>query len=140
MEKLIVPGLLESLSQIAAYIMKAANQCGLDKKSAYKLRLAVDEIATNIIIHGYQEAGRSGDITVEAAINEAQLTVTIEDTGEPYDPTHHHLPSESDLSTSLEDRPVGGLGIYLVLEGVDEFQYQHDGDRNRNIFTMYTNQ
>ncbi|MGA1621422.1 MAG: ATP-binding protein [Synechocystis sp.] len=138
MEKLIVPGLLDSLSQIAAYVMGAANQCGLDKKSTYKLRLAVDEIATNIILHGYQEAGRSGDIAVEADISDAKLVIVIEDTGEPYDPTEHHLPSESDLATTLDEREAGGLGIYLVLEGVDEFKYQHDGDHNRNIFTMYT--
>ncbi|MEB3160167.1 MAG: ATP-binding protein [Synechocystis sp.] len=139
MEKLIVPGLLDSLSQISAYVMKAANQCSLDKKSVYKLRLAVDEIATNIILHGYQEAGRSGDITVKADVNESKLVIVVEDTGEPYDPTQHHLPSANDLSASLDERNAGGLGIYLVLEGVDEFAYQHDGDHNRNIFTMYTN-
>lgn len=138
MEKLIVPGLLDSLSQIAAYVTGAAKGCGLDKKSTYKLRLAVDEIATNIIVHGYQEAGRSGEISVEATVEETKLIIAIEDTGVAYDPTQHHLPSENELSSSLDERAMGGLGIYLVLEGVDEFSYQRNGDRNRNIFTMYT--
>jgi anti-sigma regulatory factor (Ser/Thr protein kinase) len=136
MEKLIVLGILDSLSQIATYVTSAAKDYGLDKKSTYKLRLAVDEIATNIIIHGYQEAGKSGEIVVEAIGENNRLTITIEDTGIAYDPTQHLLPSERELSCSLDERAVGGLGIYLVLEGVDEFSYQRDGDRNRNIFTM----
>ena len=58
MESLTVSGTLDSLKTIAAYVLSAAENAGLEKKPAYKLRLAVDEIATNIIVHGYEEAGR----------------------------------------------------------------------------------
>jgi serine/threonine-protein kinase RsbW len=62
MESLTVPGTLDSLKAIANYVMAAAEKAGLEKKEAYKLRLAIDEIASNIIIHGYEEADRSGNI------------------------------------------------------------------------------
>ena len=59
-EAITVPGTIESLDAIAKYIISVAAAAGLDKKASYKLRLAIDEIATNIIIHGYHEAGKEG--------------------------------------------------------------------------------
>ncbi|BFM38843.1 ATP-binding protein [Synechocystis sp. LKSZ1] len=136
MERLTVPGTLTSLREIANYVMTAASQAGLDKKAAYKLRLAVDEVATNIILHGYQEAGLEGDLSIEAGLDPKKLTLVIEDQALPYDPTQHQLPSEQDLTQSLNERTEGGLGIYLVLEGVDKFLYERSGNLNRNIFIM----
>ncbi len=134
MESLHVPGTLDSLSAIAQYIMKAAQEAGLEKKAAYKLRLGVDEIATNIVTHGYEESGREGSITCCAKISPETLTVTLEDTGIPYDPTTR--PELEILDTPLEERPMGGLGVYLALDGVDEFKYERSGDYNRNIFIV----
>lgn len=134
MEPLIVSGILDSLSTIAQYVLKASTAAGLDRKTAYKLRLAVDEIATNIINHGYEEAGIKGDIEIQAHIDDRTLKISIEDTGIPYDPTQK-LP-QTHLDRALEDRPIGGLGIYLALQGVDEFTYERTCDRNRNIFII----
>lgn len=136
MEPLTIPGTLESLGAIAQYVIQAAQTAGLEKKVAYKLRLGVDEIATNIITHGYQEAGLSGDIVCQAEIDPQQLTLTLEDWGTPYDPTQRPEPEIADIP--LEDRPMGGLGVYLALEGVDEFKYERVDDRNRNIFIIFT--
>jgi len=57
MDSMVVPGVLDSLSAIGRYVLGAAWAAGLDKRAAYRLRLAVDEIATNAVLHGYQEAG-----------------------------------------------------------------------------------
>lgn len=136
MESLKVPGKLESLSAIAQYVMSAASSAGLDKKASYKLRLAVDEIATNIITHGYKESGREGDVEMQAKIDEKSLTIWIEDTGVAYDSTQKETVAEEMLNRSLEDRPIGGLGVYLAIDGVDQFLYERVGDRNRNIFVV----
>ncbi|HXV96967.1 MAG TPA: ATP-binding protein, partial [Anaerolineae bacterium] len=64
MEALTVPGTLDSLSVIGKYVLTAAATAGLDKKVSYRLRLAVDEIATNIITHGYDEANLEGVIKI----------------------------------------------------------------------------
>jgi anti-sigma regulatory factor (Ser/Thr protein kinase) len=137
MNNLCVPGTLDSLSTIAAFVMKIADEVGLEKKAAYKLRLAVDEITTNTILHGYQEAGLQGNLEFSAQWDASSLTLMVEDTGVDYNPTQHHLPTSDDLSQPLMEREAGGLGIYLVLNGVDEFHYERVGDRNRNIFIMY---
>ena len=52
MDELRVTATLEVLSSIGAFVMKAAENAGLDRRAAYRLRLAVDEMATNIIVHG----------------------------------------------------------------------------------------
>jgi serine/threonine-protein kinase RsbW len=136
METLTVPGNLESLSIIAAYVLDLAQSAGLEKKPAYKLRLAVDELVTNIIIHGYQEKGLDGEIELAAQWDESSLTLRIKDTGYAYDPTQHDLPREAELAQALIQRPHGGLGIYLALDGVDEWRYERIDDQNCNTLTI----
>ena len=134
MDPISVPGTLDSLPAIGRYVVAAAKEAGLDKTASYRLRLAVDELATNSIVHGYEEQGLSGDLDVRADITDQTLTITIEDTGPAYDPRSTAPPDT--LDTALEDRPIGGLGVYLTLRGVDQFLYERDDNRNRNIFVV----
>ena len=134
MEALTVAGTLDSLEAISQYVMTAAAAAGLDKKASYNLCLAVDEIATNIIVYGYQEAGREGILNLQALLDEQSLTISIEDTGIPFDPSSKASPD--DLELPLEQREPGGLGVYLAIQGVDKFLYERVGGRNRNIFVV----
>jgi serine/threonine-protein kinase RsbW len=137
MEALTVPGTLDSLKSIADYVMSVAEQAGLEKKEAYKLRLAIDEVATNIILHGYEEAGLTGSIDLTSTLSDRAVTITLEDSATPFDPLQHTQPDENDLQQSLEDRPIGGLGVFLAIDGVDDFAYEFINNRNRNHFTLY---
>jgi serine/threonine-protein kinase RsbW len=134
-EPLTVPGNLDSLSTIAHYVIAAANLANLDKKSTYQLRLAVDEIATNIIIHGYEESGLSGILVLSVQLDDRTLTLCIEDTGAPYDCTLAAKPEQLEIPIDL--RPIGGLGVYLATQGVDQFTYERVGARNRNCFIVH---
>lgn len=138
METLTVPGNLESLSTIAHYVLSAAEQARLDKKAAYRLRLAVDEIATNIIVHGYEGAGVEGSIEVTASMNDQALTITLKDTAYRFDP--YGVVNPSDMNKSLEERQLGGLGVWLALNGVDRFVYEYTGQHNHNIFVVNRSQ
>jgi serine/threonine-protein kinase RsbW len=134
---LTVPGILDSLKPIRDYVSGATTLAGLDKLPANRLRLAVDEIVTNIIVHGYDEADTKGDIWIEAVIDADRLTITVEDSGPHYDPTQHTMPTEEDLGQPLDTRDIGGLGIYLAVNSIDEFHFERVNNRNRNIFVMY---
>jgi serine/threonine-protein kinase RsbW len=134
MEPLTVPGTLDSLVVIRQYVKVAAAQAGLDRKRAYHLQLAVDEIATNIVNHGYREAKRAGDVVVGATIDANALTIVLEDTGVRFDPRHAARPDQIDLP--LAERPIGGLGIFLAMESVDRFDYEFANGHNRNIFQV----
>jgi len=136
MESLTVPGIMDSLDIIADYVLMAAKEAELDKKSTYKLRLAVDEIATNIVLHGYEEGGSSGDIFIESRIDENNLTIITEDTARPFDPSVKIKEEMKRVKQPLENRPIGGLGIFLVIDGVDDFDYQRIENKNRNIFVV----
>ncbi|MDP9313266.1 MAG: ATP-binding protein [Chloroflexota bacterium] len=134
MDRLSVPGALSSLGQIRQYVLAAARAAELDHRKAYRLSLAVDEIATNIVVHGYAEAGRNGTIDVWADMDEQALSISLEDTGVAFDP--HQNPRPDDLALPLEQRRTGWLGIYLAIDGVDQLLYQRIGDRNRNTFIV----
>jgi serine/threonine-protein kinase RsbW len=134
MKPAIVPATLDSLGPIADYVMAAAAAAGLDRRASYRLRLAVDEIATNIIVHGHANAGHQGALELRTDIDDKSLTIAIEDTGVTYDPRQAPIP---DIDLPLEQRPIGGLGVYLAIRSVDEFLYEHMGDRNRTIFKMH---
>jgi serine/threonine-protein kinase RsbW len=129
-----VPATLDSLGAIAEYVLAAAASAGLDKRASYHLRLAVDEIVTNIIVHGYADADLPGTLELRVEIDDRTLTVSIEDSGVAYDPRQTPVP---DTSLPLEERPIGGLGVYLALKSVDEFLYERVGDRNRSTFKMH---
>jgi serine/threonine-protein kinase RsbW len=134
METVSVPGTLESLTVIREYIKAAAEEAGLDVRRIYRLQLAVDEIATNIINHGYRESGRSGDVRMCAEIDHDSLTITLEDTAVPFDPRRMKRPEQIDLP--LAERPIGGLGVFLAMESVDEFRHEYVDNMNRNVFVM----
>ncbi|MEM8676428.1 MAG: ATP-binding protein [Cyanobacteria bacterium P01_G01_bin.67] len=136
MEPLTVPGTLDSLGAIASYVMEAAKQACLDKKASYKLRLAVDEIATNIIIHAYQEADCEGLVDLRADIDDRSLTICIEDSGIAFNPLEQLPLEEENLNKPLKERPIGGLGLYLAVDGVDHFFYERKDERNRNTFVV----
>jgi serine/threonine-protein kinase RsbW len=134
MEPLTLPATLESLGPLVQYVQKAATEAGLDRKAAYRLRLAVDEIATNIITHGYAESHIEGDVVVHASVGDEQLVVTLEDWAPPFDPRAQEQPDHIDKPSDA--RPIGGLGVFLAIESVDGLDYEYRDNKNRNILTM----
>lgn len=135
MESFVVPGLVESLGPIREFVKLKAAAAGLDKKRAYRLQLAVDEIASNIAIHGYDETGLTGDIEVRAALEPDRLVITLMDSAIPYDP-YSRASLAQDLDAPLEDRPIGGLGVFLAINNVDQFLYRFEDGKNHNIFVV----
>jgi anti-sigma regulatory factor (Ser/Thr protein kinase) len=138
MNSLTVPATLDSLTEIAAFVLAAADAAGLGRQARYRLRLAADELATNIITHGY--AGKAGDDLMQATIDvrvqmdDKAITVILEDAAVPFDP--RQVPPPTDLNLPAEERKIGGLGIHLALGGVDQFFYERVGNRNRNVLVV----
>ncbi len=135
MEAMTVPGTLEALGDIRAYVTNAAGLAELDDKRTYRLALAVDEIATNIVTHGYQESNTSGNIGVSASVEDGSLFIILSDTAPPYDPLQR--PEPDDLDAPLAERQMGGLGVFLARQNTDEYRYEYADEQNRNIFVVY---
>ncbi len=134
-DRLTLPGTLDSLEAIGQLVLSAASEAGLDRKASYRLRLAVDEIATNIVVHGYDEAGRQGPIDIWVELDDAELRVCMEDAALPFDP--HEARKPAGMDRPLEERQIGGLGVFLALRGVDDLRYERAGERNRNVIVVH---
>ncbi len=134
MATLTVPGSLESLDDVRAFVTAQAKESGLDDRRTYRLSLAVDEIATNIITYGYGGSDMEGDVRVLAKRTEDGLKIVLEDSSPAFDPLSRKEPDN--LDAPLEERGIGGLGIFLATENVDEFRYENVDGRNRNIFVV----
>jgi serine/threonine-protein kinase RsbW len=135
-EQQIFPGTLDALEPIRKYVEAVAQSAGLEQKAVYQLCLAVDEIATNIVLHGYEEAGLDGDLKISASVQDDNLVIQLEDHGKAYDPNFHDVPDAEDLAQRLESRNIGGLGIYLALDGVDDLQYTTTDEANVHRFIV----
>jgi anti-sigma regulatory factor (Ser/Thr protein kinase) len=136
MEKRSLPAVLDSLAEIRRYVKEAADRAGIEAARAYQLQLAVDEIATNIITHGYEDAGASAVISIGSEASDDALVITLEDQAPAFDPRTMEMPEAEDLAKPLEERRMGGLGIYIASKAVDRFDYRHDNSSNINIFEV----
>ncbi|MGW6709588.1 ATP-binding protein [Streptomyces sp. NPDC054956] len=130
--ELEVPATLGALGDIAALVLRLARGAGLDKGSAYRIRLAVDELATNVVMHGYR--GGDGRITVRGRFGPGRVQISIEDRAPAFDPVGGRLPP--DRESAPERRRIGGLGIHLALTSVDEFGYVRRDGRNISTLTV----
>jgi anti-sigma regulatory factor (Ser/Thr protein kinase) len=98
-----------------------------------ELELVIEEILVNIARYGYLESA-SGEAELACAVESAhRLRVVVSDQGRPFNPLASKAP---DLSQSLAERQVGGLGIFLVKSLAEELDYERDGDRNVLKFTF----
>ena len=125
MQTLTLPASLESLSSLRRFVEEVSAGIGRDDQAIYDFKLAVDEIATNAITYGGAGERPPGTFTLRAETTPSALTVTLEDCGVPFDPR-----------TAPPHAPPGGWGVGLALQGVDRFEYERDGDWNRNIFVL----
>ncbi|MEA5467473.1 ATP-binding protein [Spirulina sp. 06S082] len=136
MQGLTVAGTLDALEAIARYIKAVADRAGLDRQTAYNLRLAVDEVTTNIILHGYKEAGIEGQLHLCASIEADSLTISVEDTGMTYNPQSMQAKALHSVQQPPELRSIGGLGIFLAIASVDRFTYEQVNGFNRTILSV----
>lgn len=135
-ETISFPGTVDSLEPLRDCVGEKAEKAGLSKKAIFNLKLAIDEIATNIILYGYEAAGLQADIELTSELTDNELIITLSDVAQPFDPLARDLPTDEDLRLSLEERQIGGLGIFLTVNGVDDFAYQYSEGKNINSFTM----
>lgn len=90
-----------------------------------RVMMALDELLTNSLRHTAPGNGRRVDLKVQ--VGRGAVTVDLFDDGPAFDPTQVPPP---DLDLALEDRPIGGLGVHLVRQFMDVFQYERAGNRN----------
>lgn len=119
---LIVSSSLDSLGEISDFVVSAARSAGLDEQAVWEVQLAVDEAATNIILHAYGGA-EGGPITVQVDVEDSEFVVCLHDRGQAFDPATVPHP---DLEAPLEERKTGGLGLFLMRKLMDRVDFNFD--------------
>lgn len=121
---------IKRVPRLNTFIDEVCEANGFDMATIMQINLAIEEAVVNIMNYAYPK-GTKGDITIEAKANDTQLSFIISDTGKPFDPT---AKAEVDITLSAEDRAIGGLGIHLIRQIMDNINYERiDG---HNILTL----
>ena len=121
-----LPSDVQTIPQLQTFVEGVGEELNIDPSMVMSLNLALEEAVVNVMNYAYPpEIG--GDVTIEAEANDVRLKFTIIDSGAPFDPT---AVNDADTTLSTEERPIGGLGIYLVRQIMDSINYERIDGKN----------
>ncbi|MCX5855379.1 MAG: ATP-binding protein [Deltaproteobacteria bacterium] len=126
---LALPGKLDSLYAFMDFATSCARELGFGSERIGEVELSLEEVLVNIIKHAYKECGIEGNITITCKQDAAQnLVIEIADSGTPFDISSAREP---DISLDIEERQVGGLGIFFVKKLMDDVRYKREDNQNK---------
>ena len=129
-QRITLPNDVNAVPQLASFIEEVAESHGADPTVTMNIDLAIEETVVNVMKYAYPE-GTFGEVEVTARFHDDTLVFNISDSGIPFDPTKV---SDPDTTLSAEERPIGGLGIHLVRQLMDDVTYCYEN--NHNILTL----
>lgn len=123
---------VNEVTKMAEWIELLAEEAGLAPDKTFQLNLALEEAVVNVINYAYP--GQEGmPVTLDCEILDDKLSFVLDDSGVPFDPTKNEDP---DITLSAEDRPIGGLGIMLVRQFMQDISYEYVDGHNRLSLSM----
>lgn len=125
------PAEIDKLYSMLDYVRSYAKQVGFDSGIVNKIELATEEVLVNIINYGYPDS--QGTIEIYCSHSEnLGIKIVIKDTGIPYNPLKNRKEFNSRLA--LEERTIGGYGVFFILNLMDEVNYERE--QNYNVLTL----
>lgn len=116
----------EDLADLVAAIETLGEEDGWSGELTFRVSLVVDELAQNVVDYAYNDA--SGDVEVAVTSLDENIVIEIVDEGKPFDPlTEAPAP---DLTSPIESRPIGGLGVHFTKTLMDDVEYRRESGRN----------
>ena len=131
---------IENFDKVTAFVEEELENNEIDMKSSMQITIALEEIYVNIVHYAYSKTDADGKVIPNTGtgpmklsldVSSERVTMTFEDQGMPYNPLEK---ADPDITLSAEERDIGGLGIYMVKQSMDDIIYEHrDG---KNILTL----
>jgi anti-sigma regulatory factor (Ser/Thr protein kinase) len=131
MEKsIILTNDISEISKLNEFVEEIGNEFSLTPDVVFNVNLVLEEAIVNVINYAYPKE-KHESIYLSAQLHEGSIVFVLSDTGMQFDPTKA---PEADITLSLEDRPIGGLGIFLIRQIMNEVSYERiDG---KNVLTL----
>ena len=132
MDRLTLDATIENVETVTEFVDARLEEAGCSMKAEMQINIAIDELFSNIAKYAYGAPGAGeAEVTLDISGDPAVAEITFIDGGVPYDPLAMEDP---DITASVDERPVGGLGILIVKKTMDGVTYRNtDG---RNILTI----
>lgn len=127
MEKITVEAATDNLQQVIDFATELLEMHDCPMKAVMQMELVIEEIFVNVSSYAYEP--ETGDVTicVEFAENPSAVEITFIDGGKPYNPLEKDDP---DTTLGIDEREIGGLGIFLVKKNVDDISYEYADGKN----------
>lgn len=128
--RLRLPGKIDQVRAACDFVATIAEQSGLSDDSIFQTQLAVEEVFTNIVEHGYDHQGADKSIEIVVEISKAIFRISIIDEAPRFNPLNKE---DADPNADLWEREDGGWGIYFVRQYMDDVRYRYTDQRNHLI-------
>ncbi len=137
MAELVIDALVENLDKVQDFVHNSIADLNCPKKFIFQLDLVVEEIFVNIAEYAYTPNVGSAKILLDVDVDSKNISMTFIDSGFEYNPLERNDP---DINLALEERQIGGLGIFLTKNFVDDISYRYvDGQNILQIKKSVTN-
>ena len=123
---LTLPNDVNTIPQLNEFLDAFCEEAGVDMEMTMSLNLAMEEAVVNVMDYAYPK-GTEGSVNIEARLDDEGMTFVIIDSGIPFDPT---ATEDADTTLPLDERDIGGLGIFLTRQIMDNIKYERNNDKN----------
>lgn len=127
MKELTIAATVENIEAVTDFVNQQLEELACPMKAQMQINIAIDELFSNIAHYSYNPEIGQATVRVEVMENPLAVSITFIDNGVPFDPLSKEDP---DLTLSAEERQIGGLGIYMVKESMDEITYEYKDGQN----------
>lgn len=124
---LIIRNDIDELNRLVMFLEILEEEWNLPPALVPSLNLALEEALSNIIFYAF-EKGSENEISIDFSLKGTEMTIVLKDGGKPYDPTKKEDPN---INLPAEDRPIGGLGVFLIKKIMNEVTYNRVDNKNQ---------
>ncbi len=118
---------IADITRVTEFVESQLEAADAPMKAIMQVNVAIDEIFSNIVNYGYKKGPGPIDVQIVIKENPKRMSLKFEDEGVPYNPL---VKDDPDITLSAEERGVGGLGIYMVKNMMDNMTYRYENDKN----------
>lgn len=123
-----LPANLDSLYKSMDFVSSCAREEGFSSERVSEIELALEEILVNIFNYAYKESGLDGTVEITCKLaNTKSFVIEITDSGIPFNILSVREP---DTTAQIDERPIGGLGVFFVKQLMDDIQYRREAEKN----------